>query len=485
MKKFLGAALSAAIAFCPGLAGAAELFKNLKVDGSLETQAISARNVQFLNTPTFQQEGDAQTRVLVNLGWDLLDDVHANVTAGKNNRIYGNNSTGGNQGETITGIQGAVAFDQANVKIDKLIGNVDAKVGRQFFGTPGDLVAYFGPKYNLYGLAITAIDAARFDWANDMVGITGIVGKIFTGIVGAGVQGGSFTGTDSGGTQDLRGLIATFKGTDSLSGGLQLYNRVSHNSIFTDSNRNDYLWVAGAKAKWTAGGLWVKGEVDKNFGEDRNLTTPFLSATGPITPFDNYTGWAFLINAGYKADLAGFGGVTPWAELGDGSGGTKPGNTFQAIAGDYRPGGIYGLFAPGSPVTLGSGGNIAAFPPLSSNTLGNRFIWGIGVKAAPSNWPKITTGLSYWDYHFQTTSGTSVSPFSGRQLAQGNKHLGSEVDINVNYNHSDNVSTGITIGQFWTGGAVKSGDRVIAQDVGVGISDNPATLFAANLTIKY
>lgn len=483
MKKLLGAALSLALLIPSGPASA-DILKNLKVDGSLEVQAVSARNVQFLNTPTFQQIGDAQTRVLVNAGFDLLDDVHSVVTFRKNNRIYGTPSqtiTGG------TGVLDTVFVDQANVKIDKLVGNVDARVGRQFFGEPGDLVAYFGPSVKpLYGLPVKALDAARFDWSNDMVGVTGVVGKIVA-LAGQGV----FTGTDANGTTDLRGIIASFKGNENLTGGVQLYNRVSHNSAFTDSNRNDYLWVLGAKAKWTAGGFWVKGEVDKNFGEDRNLTDPFQSFAPTGIPFDNYTGWAFLINTGYKADIAGFGGVTPWAELGDGSGGNKPGNTFQAIAGDYRPGGIYGLFAPGAPTVLGAGGNLPGFvsSPISTNTLGNRVILGLGVKVAPSATPKLTGGLSYWNYHFQTTSGTTVTngpfPVSGVQLAQGNKFLGHEVDINVNYAHSDNVNMGITLGQFFPGGAVKNGDSVASNQFGTTVTANNATLAEANLTVRF
>jgi len=469
--------MGAAMALQPALSGA-ELLKNFKVDGSLETQAVSARNISFLSTPSFEQIGDAQTRILLNLGWDLLDDVHANVTIRKRDRIYGTPS------QSAFGVQSVAFFDQANVKIDKLIGDVDAKVGRQFFGEPGDLVAYFGPQYNIYGLGFIsrALDAGRFDWANDQVGVTGVVGKI----IAAAPQGG-VTGTDSGGTFDLQALIVTLKGNENLSGGLQVYREVQHESFVNDRNPDDYLWVPGAKAKWTAGGAWVKGEVDKNFGEDRALTNPFPNVINTGVPLDNYDGWAFLVDAGYKADVAGFGGVTPWGQFGAGSGGSRPGNTFQDIAGDYRPGAIYGLFAPGSPrfggggspTTLGSGGN--AFLPISSETLSNRVIWGFGVKAAPSNWPKVSGGVSFWDYRFQTSSGGGGAHtiVAGQVADGGNKHLGSEADINVNYNHSDNVSTGITLGQFWPGGAVKNADSI------VGVPSSPATLAQANLTIKY
>src|SRR5689334_4509996 len=127
MKKLLGAALSLALLIPSGPASA-ELLKNLKVDGSLEVQAVSARNVSFLSTPSFEQIGDAQTRLLLNAHWDLLEDVHSTVSLTKNNRIYGQAS------ENLNLIQTNVLVDQANIKIDKLIGNADAKIGRQFFG---------------------------------------------------------------------------------------------------------------------------------------------------------------------------------------------------------------------------------------------------------------------------------------------------------------------------------------------------------------
>src|SRR5208282_6233080 len=88
MKKLLGAVLSLALLIPSGPASA-DLFKNLKVDGSLEVQAISANNVTNFNTAAYDNIGDAQTRLMLNAGWDLLDNLHSMVSLTNNDRTSG------------------------------------------------------------------------------------------------------------------------------------------------------------------------------------------------------------------------------------------------------------------------------------------------------------------------------------------------------------------------------------------------------------
>jgi len=288
MKKFLGAALSAALILPSGWANA-ELLKNLKVGGELQVQAISANNAVDFNSAKYDQIGDAQTRVLLNTGWDLLDDVHSNVSVTKNNRAYGQAS------EHLNTVESNLFVDQANVKVDHLLGNIDATLGRQFYGTPNDLVAYFGPHNNVYGMAVTALDAFRFDWAGSLFNLTGLVGKTVTNGLSTAAGGVTTNTSDAVGAvnpTDLRALNLGIKGNDTLSGGVNLYNRVTHLGVFGTNNAStgdDYLWVLGGKAKFATGGLTVKGEFDKNFGQDR-LNTVANGNAGA------YSGWAFLLD---------------------------------------------------------------------------------------------------------------------------------------------------------------------------------------------
>src|SRR5687768_5328607 len=106
----------------------AELLKNFKLSGQLDLQATAASNVTDFSTKVEREGfapvnvndriGDAQTRVLIHADWDLLDDVHAKVTLGKNNRSWGTagaNAHGNAQAETIGagGIQAGTFVDQA------------------------------------------------------------------------------------------------------------------------------------------------------------------------------------------------------------------------------------------------------------------------------------------------------------------------------------------------------------------------------------
>lgn len=441
MKKLLGSTLALAMLFAYGQANA-ELLKNFKLGGQIDLQATAARNVtDFITRGAGNNDriGDAQTRVMLGMDWDLLDDVHSKVSLTKNNRTY----TGAS--ENLDAITLNTMIDQAYFKVDKVMGAVDATFGRQFYGTSGDMVAYFGPSDKaLYGLPVTALDAGRFDWKNEHMNVTGVVGKtVGTGLGVAGVN------------RDLRGLTAMCTKHENMHLGAYLYNMVTHGvgAVGTPAGTNDNLYLAGLKAKVMMGGGWGNAEFAKNFGENR------LAGGLPLAHVANYSGWAFKANAGYKADLANLGAVTPWGELGYGSGDgdniDNKNEAFTAISPDYRPGSIYGRFAVAAGGASVGSGLGAGNPAMASNSLSNRAIWGLGVKTTPAAVSKLTAGLSYWDYHFQRKP-MAVSTTANTEVATGNKHMGSEVDLDLTWTHSENVSFGAGWGTFQPGGYVKN-----------------------------
>lgn len=453
MKKLLGSTLALAI-FLPA-AGHAEMLKNLKVGGSLEVNAVSANNVTDFNTAKYDHVDTIQTRLMLNADWDLLDDVHAKVTLNKNNRTYGNA-----KGEDLNAIQTNVTAEQAYVKIDKLFGGLDTTLGRQFYGDPGDLVVYFGPR-NDYGLTVTALDGGRFDWNGEKVGVTALVAKE----AGASTLA---TGKDSG-DKNLMGLVVHVKPMDSLSGGAYVYGQNTINSgsqANTGVIGNDHLYIAGLKAKLAMGGAWVAAEIAKDFGDNRTVTT-----NGAYTFAGNYTGWAGKLDAGYKADLQDIGALAGWGEIGVGSGGQTANRNFTAIAGDYRPGGIYGRFWSGANTTkLGNG----SLGNLDNGTLSNRVIVGVGVKATPAALSKLTAGLSWWNYRAQNES--ALNNGAGLPGPQGNVFLGNEYDLDLTWKHSENVSVSAGVGDLQPGRAV------IASN---GPAVSPATLCYADFAIKF
>ncbi|MDD5304607.1 MAG: hypothetical protein PHS14_16040 [Elusimicrobia bacterium] len=461
MKKLLGTTLALAM-FVPAGANA-ELLKNFKIGGNLDIQTTSARNVTDFVTrqqtpgvlPTNNDRiGHANTRVIVKMDWDLLDDVHSRVTLVKgasNNgtRVYGSGS------QDVNAVQTTTFVEEANVKIDKVMGLLDVTAGRQFYGEEGDLVIYYGPRDN-YGLRVDALDMFRADWNGEHMSVTGIAGKTVDTLV-----------TDLAPAQtDLRGVVVSCKMSEMVKPSLYVYNRVGHatGALGSQAGKNDNLWVAGLKAKVATGGLTASLELAKNFGENR----PAATATDPT--FANYKGYAIQLKAGYKLDLADAGMINPWGEYGMGTGDSNfnsyGNNTFQAINSDYRPGGIYGRFDTGAAIQLYNGANGAA-----SNGLSNRIIWGFGVKATPSAVNKLTVGGQFYRYAFHRVAPNAAGTKTSR-------NIGSEVDVTAEWKHSENVSFKATAGSFKPG-------AYIADVKGANAALNPVVMLAGDVAIKF
>jgi hypothetical protein len=473
MKKLLGSTLALAM-FLPAGANA-ELLKNLKVSGQLDIQADAANNVTDFQTrvanPTVNSANDrigsVNTRLIVKADWDLLDDVHSRVTLvkGANNqaggaRAYGSGAQNLDAWQTQTFVQ------EASVKIDKLFGAVDTTMGRQFYGEPGDLIVYFGPKDN-YGLSVTALDAFRADWNGEHIGITGLGGKLAGGSIGSAPA-----------DTDLTGVVAALKGYDMHAESIYLYNKVTHsaNQQGALNGLSDNLWVLGAKTKLTAGGLTVKAEVAKNFGQNRT-TAGAIQAAPAANPLNssNYNGWGLLANAAYKADINNVGSITPWGEFAYGTGRKRSAavsnsnEDFQMIASDYRPGGIYGRFDTflGNTLPGNTGGaNVAG--------LTNKTIYGLGVKANPAAVAKLTVGAQWYHYAWTRTSLQTAQTANG----QNSRNIGSEVDVTAEWKHSENVGLKLTLGTFQPGAWV--------SDIkGPNATSNPATLAALDTNIRF
>ncbi|MCX7905115.1 MAG: hypothetical protein N2446_00240, partial [Elusimicrobiales bacterium] len=88
MKKILS--LAAAVAILNSVASA-EVLKNFKYDGSVEINAYSVNNADF-NKDLDDNDNETRTRVILNMGFDLNEDVRAEITAVKNNRVWDNTS---------------------------------------------------------------------------------------------------------------------------------------------------------------------------------------------------------------------------------------------------------------------------------------------------------------------------------------------------------------------------------------------------------
>lgn len=609
MKKLLGSALAIAMIIQPGLASA-ELLKNFKLSGQIDLQTNSSRNVlDFVtrrdaltgnhngidpsagggawddangdsvddNTGNFRAPfndrlNSAQFRVLVDMDWDILDDVHAKITLRKNDRPWGNAGNFASAGNTGTSqvltanntgvdggraIGGAIALDQAYVKIDKIMGHVDTTIGRQFYGEPGDFVLYVGPT-DRYGLSSMAFDAARVDIHSlPYVNIIGVAGKI----------AGTAPGTVAGADIDIRGLEFKLKEVENVDFDVFIYNRLTHavgpigflgdapTGIATAHAGNDNLYVYGFRSKVTFGGFTGKLKFALNGGENRQPAavvwdSDIDNANEGFTPVDAvYQGMAWIVDAEYKADLEDIASFTPWIHMAWGSGrGSLRENQnegFTAIANDYHAGTMWSKFQGGTSAPMGTGipciaGTMGCNAAGAGNTgtlttphgvrggiagtgLNNRVIWGTGLKVTPAFAPKLEVAFAVYDYRWQritndgvlwfktteaaqaqggkTNTAVFVSPnvyhdagmasggYSGFGNGREQRHIGNEINIDLTWKHSDNVTFKSGVASFRPGKYIQEviRDQYNAAGLGQGsrIANNPAILAYADMTIKF
>lgn len=539
MKKLLGSALTLALVFPSGPASA-ELLKNLKVMGGVDLQTNYARNVLDFRTNQTAGSGagalsglasndrisNVHTRTWLGLGWDLLDDVHAKVTLRKNDRSWGNTSSGGgaqgpggsqvlNSGDP-GGVLGNLFVNEANMKIDKLMGHIDATIGRQFWGEPGDLIAFWGPK-NTYGLTVTAIDALGISASNDMMDVSAIAGKTVGTAVGGNAAAPCVDLNGDGDCVDAGEAAATTRDTDVAGVDLGwkmlpvkvhtfVWNRILRGNgamgqpptatlaAAVASGLNDNLWLYGVKLKAEGMGGWVNATVAANSGSNRSATGT-VPATGVAANSANYSGKGLLLDMGYKMDVADVGGFTPWATWGWGSGRhdttSNHNENFTTISSDFRPGVIYGRFSTAGVAGgilgsgVGAGATYDGAGGLATPGLTNRIIWGGGLKFNCARTQKMSLGLSYWDFNYQraTQAGLASSAGVGNPVAKGNRHIGSEIDIQLDWAHSENVMLSGGWAQFQPGGFVK--ETVNLNSGGSGAGVNPASLVFADLSVKF
>lgn len=492
LRRFFAAATAFGLAAAPAQA---EVLKNFRFGGQIDVMATSANNATDFQTypdnpaPVVtagrDRIGDTQTRVLLFIDWDLLDDVHSRLTLRKNNRVHGENS------EHLNTVQNNVFVDEAHFKVDKLAGAIDLTAGRQFYGESNDIVIYYGPSDKAwFTMPVSAIDAFRADWNGEHLTFTGLAGRTNDPNV--------FTAADA--STDVRGLILTLKGNDHIRASVYGWNRVVHrvaaavgtppgNAGAADNGgKNDNLYVVGLKMRLAGGGFWLKSEFAQNFG-----TLRAAAADPADAPAANYIGWAAFGNTGFKVESDDVGTFSIWGEGAIGSGRSsrreRSNDGFVPINGDYRPGAIYGRFAANAIAPAFAGlfsgtpniGGQTAVPPASAS-LNNRVIFGGGIKMSPAAANRFQAGVSWWDFrlHRFANAPDTADPF------RGNRHLGSELDVDLTWTHSENVTLGAGWATFQPGGLIYEAVRnaVAAGGVG-GRGVNPATLTYFDVRVKF
>lgn len=341
MKKLLS--MVAAVAILSSVASA-ELLKNFKHTGSLEVNAYNVNNADF-NKNNDDKYGDVDTRLMLDMSFDLNDDASAVVSVVKNNRQWGTAQ------EDANTIQTNLVFEQAYLNLKGVMG-MDHKLGRQYYGKEGDMVIYYGPKNwpYLVSMPVSAIDAWVGTYKYNDWTFTGLLGKINgnTGNMGENISG-----------IDLKTKINRF------DLNAYYYYKVDN----TTAPAANKLGLFGLRANWEC--TFLKGlnlglEYDKNFGSNSSYT--------------QYKGYAYKVNADYKMDLAGKMGFNAEYAYASGQDSSSDNTVYTAINSDYRP----GIMMSGFGVAL----------PFANS--GWKII-NLGANWTPSAMEKLNIALNYYN----------------------------------------------------------------------------------------
>lgn len=445
MKKVIG--ILALVALVGNIANA-ELLKNFKYDGQIEVNAYQVKDADY-DADTTDKENDTNTRVQVNMGFELNDDVDAVVSAVKCDRQYGNASQ---SAEDVTDL---FKFEQAYINLKGVLG-LDHKLGRQYYGNEGDLIVYYGPQswpynyggFSANGLSVTGLDgwSSSHKMMSDKLTLGAILAKDTNETATSGAPAnGVAPDTD----EDIFGLTAGYDLMENLKLGGYFYQ---YNTQSGDvAGPNDRLQVFGAKADGKFMGFTYHGEVAKNMGKNnRNI-----NGLGGMTTND-YTGMGFLANAKYDLDLVG-----KWTFMGEYARGTGDDDTaatddesaaFYGINSDYRPGIIWG----------------GDFLGLTSNGISNLTTWNVAAKWNTPMFEKLT--LSGKLLHFSPTE--EVTGVNGYDT------YGNELDLCALWQHSENVGVKAYYAMFMP-------DEDYAATLTTPDSDDSTMVIGAAFNVKF
>ncbi|MFH1352474.1 MAG: hypothetical protein ABIH68_02745 [bacterium] len=392
----------------------------VKVSGSLEVQKVSLNNstdyADYDKGANDDAVSETRSRLLLGLEAPVSEGVAGKILLSKNNRKYGTGE------ESVGSTQWQINIKNAYLVLDDFLDIFKVTLGRQFIGEKGDLALYYGPTQD-DNLSITAVDGATAETTLGSIDASFISGKL----------------TESNATPsqdvDLSGVI--LKSGKLLSGvelGAYAYQKIDRTNL--QFNRDD-LRIYGIKAQ--AGipqveGLNTKLEYAMNAGADNNAD-------------QKHSGNALIVGVSYEGVNVG-GPLKVSADYAAGSGdktSADKNEDFKSVSSDLRYGEIW------------------------ANSLGNvgitdRNIIKVGVGYEPDFSNRLSASLDYLT-------------FTESEVASGaNDDWGSEIDLRVKWQQSENVALEVVAAQLQPGDAMTGG--------GTNPND-PIAKIAANLKVSF
>ncbi|MDQ7773557.1 MAG: alginate export family protein [Elusimicrobiales bacterium] len=392
---------------------------------------------------------DVDTRVQINMGFELNDDVDAVVSAVKANRQYGNTTAtpSTSNAEDANTVLDNFFFEQAYLNLKGVFG-MDHKLGRQYYGEEGDLIIYYGPQGMPYnygtfaanGLSVMGLDGWSSGYSWDKLHMGFLLAK----------DGNDIAGTIDD-DKDIAGITAKYDMSDDMKLGAYVYQyNTQAGDAAAVTGPNDRLQVLGVKADGMFSGFKYHAELAKNMGKN-NGTIYALGTTG----MNDYSGMGYLVNASYEMDLAGK--LTLMGEYASGSGDKNTtdddAEAFYGIQSDYRPGILWGGF------------DITG----TANGITDLTTWNVGAKWNPSSMEKLTLKAKL--YSFAPTEDKTGT-------AKAYDAYGMEFDLCANWQHSENVGVKAYYAMFMP-------EKDYAQRNSLTAKDDVASVIGAAFNVKF
>ncbi len=304
----------------------------------------------------------------------------------------------GSTGNSTDSGTNTVDLHESYLNVKDIFGSpISLRVGRQELAYGGERLISPGDWSN---------NARSFDAIKFMYSTAGVNVDVFTSKITEG-SASLTTGTDD--DHDFSGVYATFKNLIP-NNSLDLYLLYNNNNVALATPQS--LYTVGARLKGSVAGVDYVAELPYQTGDNSDTV--------------DRQGWAFTADLGYNV----------------------PGVPLRIGAGiDFATGDDTGTadeneaFNPLYPTTHG----VLGFGDVTvANTWSDIFAWNVNATYKATD--KVTLYAAYWNYKED-------------EVATGaNDDIGSEIDLNLNYKYSNNISILLQAAHFSPGDAVTTGD---------------------------
>jgi len=406
--------------------------ENISYDGSLEVSGNSADNETDFSAKN-DHRGVTATRVRIGMNAQVTEGVMGRLEADRTPGSAGSAALYGGAGKptSLNAEQSNFVLHNAYAQLEDLWG-FRVRLGRQYVGEAGDLVWHIGPKSD-DNLTINSIDGLEVECkkSDKMENFWDRLHLVFfTGKFKETAGSPAVTDATSSGDINLTDIEAILH---IIPGGGRVRFAVmrgdASNTPAVSDNNHLGIWRLGANGGVLDNMVTYRAEFLQNFGQQNGVTTAH-----------KYKGNALDLGAGYNSPETPAGTFGAWLNYVRASGDDNSTDSDDKSFQDFSSLGIntsdryYGEIL-GKSNALGLGQGLAS--PLAQGVgaqgLENQGlqILNIGAQYKPVFWQK---GWARLDFYTAKLAKDSIDGVSIQ-----NK-IGTEWDLTVGYNHTDNVT---------------------------------------------